>query len=183
MNNRRIKLPRFLVKEIIKRVLTRVKYIGLKNTLTYFFFQRILRINSHVEWPVHWASIVSSPDRIQRGSFRPYPGYMPGQYIQAVNGVVIGRNVRLGPGVKIISADHDVNDFQVHLVNSPIYIGDNCWLGADSVILPGVKLGNHVVVAAGAVVTKSFGENVLVGGIPARVIKRIGAYQGKVDYI
>lgn len=62
----------------------------------------------------------------------------------------------IGPGVKIISASHNLNDYDLHDSIDPIEIGDNCWFGADVIILPGVKLGDHTVVAAGAVVTKSF---------------------------
>ena len=49
--------------------------------------------------------------------------------------------------------------------------GDNCWIGAHAVINPGVSLGDNVVVASGAVVTKSFGNNVVIGGNPAKIIK------------
>jgi acetyltransferase-like isoleucine patch superfamily enzyme len=56
-------------------------------------------------------------------------------------------------------------------------IGDDCWLATGCIILPGVKLGNHVIVAAGAVVTRSFEEdNIILGGTPAKIVKRIGAY-------
>ena len=55
----------------------------------------------------------------------------------------------------------------------PIKIGDNCWIGGHAVINPGVILGNNVVVASGAVVTKSFGDNVVIGGNPAKVLKEI----------
>jgi len=106
---------------------------------------------------------------------------MPGQYIQAINGIVIGKNVRLGPGVKLISANHDLLNFDIHIKNEPIEIGDNCWISATAVILPGVKLGNHVVVAAGAVVTKSFSDNCLIGGVPAQVIKSLDNYQSNYD--
>lgn len=163
------------------QTLLRIKYIGLKNKILYFFFQRILRINSHVPWPVHWSSIVIHPERIERKYWRPYPGYMPGQYIQAINGIVIGKNVRLGPGVKLISANHDLLNFDIHIKNEPIEIGDNCWISATAVILSGVKLGNHVVVAAGAVVTKSFSDNCLIGGVPAQVIKSLDNYQSNYD--
>jgi len=106
---------------------------------------------------------------------------MPGQYIQAMNGIVIGKNVRMGPGVKIISANHDLMNFNVHTQSGPIEIGNNCWLSANSIILPGVKLGNHVVCAAGAVVTKSFPDNnCLIGGVPAVVIKQLNCYVGKI---
>jgi hypothetical protein len=153
-------------------------YIGWKNILLYFFMQRVLGINSQVPWPVHWSSIVSYPDHITRKYWRPYPGYMPGQYIQARNGIIIGRNVRMGPGVKLISANHNLCNYDVHNEANPIEIGDNCWLGSDVIILPGVALGEHVVVAAGAVVTKSFPDNCLIGGVPARVLKSLGVYVG-----
>jgi len=52
----------------------------------------------------------------------------------------------------------------------PIKIGKNCWLGANSVILPGVELGDNVIVAAGAVVTKSFSNNLVIGGVPAKIL-------------
>ena len=158
------------------------RYVGFKNLITYWFFQRVLRINSHVPWPVHWSSIVSSADKIVRKSYRPYPGYMPGQYIQATNGIIIGQNVRLGPGIKLISANHNLCDYDKHDEAGPIEIGDNCWLGADAIVLPGVRLGNHVVVAAGAVVTKSFPNDCVIGGVPARVIKTLGSYAGKSDW-
>lgn len=157
-------------------------YIGLKNLITYFFFQKILRINSHVPWPCHWSSIVSFPERIQRHYYRPYPGYLPSCYIQARNGIIIGKNVRIGPGVKLISANHDLNDYDQHCKSEPIVIGDNCWLGANAIILPGVTLGNHVVVGAGAVVTKSFSDNVLIGGNPARIIRELAPYQGSISW-
>jgi len=155
-----------------------MRYIGWRNVITYFFFQRILRINSHVPWPVHWTSIVSSPHKIKRKYWRPYPGYMPGQYIQAMNGIEIGNNVRMGPGVKLISASHNLNDFSKHDHSDPIFIGDNCWIAANAVILPGVRLGNHVVVAAGAVVTKNFRDNCLIGGVPAQIIRTLDCYEG-----
>jgi acetyltransferase-like isoleucine patch superfamily enzyme len=160
-----------------------VDYIGVKNILIYFFFQRILRINSHVKWQVHWSSIVSSPENIKLKYWRPFPGYMPGCYIQAINGIEIGKNVRIGPGVKIVSASHDIYDFDIHTKEAPIIIGDNCWLSANSVILPGVELGEHIIVAAGAVVNKSFREgNCILGGVPAKIIKKIDNYKGKVEW-
>ena len=55
----------------------------------------------------------------------------------------------------------------------PVTIGDNCWIGGSATIVPGVTLGNNVVVAAGAVVTKSFGDNVVIGGNPAKIIKEL----------
>ena len=99
-----------------------------------------------------------------------------------MNGIIIGKNVRLGPGVKIVSASHNLVNYDIHDKTEPIEIGDNCWLSANAIILPGVKLGNHVVVAAGAVVTKSFPDNCLVAGVPARIIRMLDAYQGPEDW-
>jgi len=55
----------------------------------------------------------------------------------------------------------------------PISIGNNCWIGGNVSINPGVKLGDNVVVGSGSVVTKSFGDNVVIGGNPARVLKQL----------
>lgn len=167
----------------IQRFRQNLEYIGLENILKYFFFQRVLRINSNVPWPVHISSIVSCPKKIEIDNpfWRPYPGYMPGCYIQAMNGIKIGENVRMGPGIKLISANHNIYNYDIHDPEKPIVIGDNCWIGANAVILPGVEIGDHTIVAAGAVVTKSFPEgNYIVGGVPARVIKRIGNYESKI---
>ena len=159
-----------------------LKIVGLKHWLTYFLFQRIFRINAQVPWPVHWSSIVICPEKISGTIYPHFAGSSPGQYIQAGNGIKIGNNVRMGPGVKIISANHDLLDYKKHVHNEPIEIGDNCWLGANSIILPGVKLGRHVVVAAGAVVTKSFDGNCLVGGVPAHIIKTLADYEGDTSW-
>ena len=127
---------------------------------------------------MHWASIVSHSENIIRHDYSLYLGYTPGCYIQAQNGIEIGKNVRIAPGVKIISANHDLYNYDLYSKSEPIVIGDNCWLGANCVILSGVKLGEHVIVGAGAVVTKSFPSNCIIAGVPAKIIKEIGEYKG-----
>ena len=91
--------------------------------------------------------------------------------------VTIGKNCFIGPGAGLFAAGHPLNVHQrcelMVEFGSPITIGDNCWIGGHAVINPGVTLGNNVVVASGAVVTKSFGDNVLLGGVPAKIIKRL----------
>ena len=52
-------------------------------------------------------------------------------------------------------------------------MGDDIWVGGGAIICPGVTLGNNVIVGAGSVVTKSFGDNVVVAGNPARVVKHL----------
>ncbi|MHC4757060.1 MAG: acyltransferase [Planctomycetota bacterium] len=176
----------FALKRGIKRFIFFIFPSSFKNNVEHhgylfafqlFFFQRILRINGKVPWGVHWTSRVIHPDRITidaESSFRP--GRNLCQYINAKNGIVFGKNLRVGPGVTIISANHNFQDFDKHDSSDPIEIGDNCWIGANAVILPGATLGEHVVVGAGSVVTKSFSKNVVIAGIPAKIIRSIEPY-------
>ena len=90
--------------------------------------------------------------------------------------IEIGDNVMLAPNVQIYTAYHPI-DAKERIggkeFGKPVTIGDNCWIGGSATIVPGVTLGNNVVVAAGAVVTKSFGDNVVIGGNPAKIIKEL----------
>ena len=92
--------------------------------------------------------------------------------------VIIGDNCFIAPKVGIYTATHPINSVERNSgkeFGKKIVIGDNCWIGGSAVINPGVKLGNNVVVASGSVVTKSFGDNVVIGGNPAKIIKNIDA--------
>lgn len=90
--------------------------------------------------------------------------------------VNIGDNCLIGPQVGIYTACHPLDPIErIRGIEfaKPITIGDNCWIGGHATINPGVILGNNIVVASGAVVTKSFSDNVVIGGNPARVIKKV----------
>lgn len=144
--------------------------------LKHAIIQKIFRINAQVPWPVHWTSHVTAPEKIDPGTRAP--GLSQGCHIDGRNGIQFGKNVWVGPRVSIISMNHDSQNYRRYLPADPIVIGDNCWLGANVIILPGVRLGNHVVVAAGAVVTKSFPEDdIVLAGTPARIIKRLPPYE------
>lgn len=141
------------------------------------FAQKILGINRHIPWPVHWTSTINSAEKIKPGSRTP--GLSKGCHIDGRNGIKIGSNVWIGPHVKIISMNHDQNNFYKYIKAAPIKIGDNCWLGANSIILAEVELGAHTIVAAGSVVTKSFPKkNQILAGNPARIIKQLPNYAG-----
>lgn len=90
--------------------------------------------------------------------------------------ITIGNNCLFGPACQLYTATHPLHPTKRNAgleYGKPITIGDNCWLGGSVVILPGVTLGNNVVVGAGSVVTKSFGDNVVLGGNPAKVIRTL----------
>lgn len=88
----------------------------------------------------------------------------------------IGNNCMIAPNVGIYTAFHTVEP-QGRLdhkgMASPVHIGDNVWIGAGAMILPGVTIGNNAVIAGGAVVNKDVPDDVLVGGTPARIIKSV----------
>ncbi len=90
--------------------------------------------------------------------------------------VTIGDNCLIAPQAGIYTACHPLErDKRVSYLElgKPVTIGDDCWIGGRAVILPGVTLGDNVVVGAGAVVTKSFPSNVVIAGNPAKIIKRL----------
>jgi acetyltransferase-like isoleucine patch superfamily enzyme len=149
--------------------------------LLYSFFpQKILRINGNVPWPVHFTSKILNSRKIKVGN-NSSPGLSNGCYIQAKNGIEIGSNLRMGPNVGLISANHDINNYDLWVKTDPITIGDNVWIGMGVVILPGVKIGHNTIIAANSVVTKNIPSNVVAGGIPCRVFKSKPPYEGK-DY-
>lgn len=92
--------------------------------------------------------------------------------------ITIGNHVDLGHQVMLLTSSHEIggpNRRSSHLIAAPITIGDGCWLGARSIILPGVTIGEGSVIAAGSVVTKDVPPNTLVAGVPAHVIRQFDA--------
>ncbi|MFD2627649.1 sugar O-acetyltransferase [Oceanobacillus kapialis] len=90
--------------------------------------------------------------------------------------VRFGDNCMLAPGVQIYTATHPINPTERNSGKEyakPITFGDNVWIGGRAIINPGVTVGNNVVIASGAVVTKDIPDNVVVGGNPAKIIKEI----------
>jgi maltose O-acetyltransferase len=57
--------------------------------------------------------------------------------------------------------------------SKPIHIGDNCWIGGNTIVLPGITIGNNVTIGAGSVVTKDIPDNVLAFGNPCKIIRPI----------
>ena len=93
-------------------------------------------------------------------------------------GLTIGNHVIIGPNAVIITGNHDYGRTDLSAVDQeyygkPIQIGDNVWIGANAVVLGGTTIGEHSVVAAGAVVSSDVAPYTVVGGVPARKIREI----------
>lgn len=89
-----------------------------------------------------------------------------------LGGITIEDHVLIAPNVSLLSEGHPVEPQQRHsLVPKPILIKKNAWIGAGATILQGVTVGENSIVAAGAVVSNDVPDNVIAGGIPAKIIK------------
>lgn len=148
-----------------------------------WIFRNIFGQNKSVRWPVHYTSQVIGGQNIYaeiRETFRPGVFYdskilksfaQSGScYYQAKNGIYIADGTLWGPGVRMISANHDPLNSSKHLPAPPIRIGYNCLIGAGAIILPGCEIGDNVIVGAGTVITKNVRDGATVVGNPAREI-------------
>jgi acetyltransferase-like isoleucine patch superfamily enzyme len=91
-----------------------------------------------------------------------------------LGGITIEDGVLIAPKVSLLSEGHPLSPDKRHsLVPKPIHIKKNAWIGANATILYGVAIGENSVVAAGSVVSKDVPDNVVVGGTPAKIIKKI----------
>lgn len=101
----------------------------------------------------------------------------PETFISASSSIKIGSNCDIAPRVFIGDGTHELTPNRDRVADietcHPIIIGDGCWICADATIIAGVEIGKKCVVAAGAVVTKSFEDLTMIGGVPAKVIKNI----------
>lgn len=101
-----------------------------------------------------------------------------GCFLLAFDAITLGKNSTLAYQVTILTSanpNYPYNELSkiYKPMHAPVKIGDNVWIGARAVILPGVTIGNNVVVAAGSVVTRDVPDNVVVAGVPAILKKRL----------
>ena len=128
---------------------------------------------------MQFKNVMKKPIKLQcniwyllRGIFKVLTGYYNFDTYISENGVIIGKDVAIAPGAKIISGKHIPGNIWEYATKKEVRIGDYCWIGSNAVILPGVTLGANTVVGAGSIVTKSFPEgNCIIVGNPARKIK------------
>ncbi len=91
--------------------------------------------------------------------------------------IYVGDYTMFGPNVTLATAGHPIIPElreQGYQYNAPVRVGNNCWLGAGVIVLPGVTIGDNVVVGAGSVVTKDLPSNVVAVGNPCRVLRPVG---------
>lgn len=137
-------------------------------------WQTFFGFNRHIPWPVSPFIIISDGNNIKFdvndiNNFQTF-----GNYFQNFSGTItIGSGSWIAPNVGIITINHDIKNLLQFNQAKDVIIGKKCWIGMNSIILPGVILGDNTIVGAGSVVTKSFPEGfVLIGGNPAKIIKK-----------
>ena len=97
---------------------------------------------------------------------------MNNSLFMSAGGITIEDDVLVAANAQLISNNHDPEEHAI-LTCKPVVLKRNCWIGAGATILPGVTVGENAIVGAGAVVTKDVAPNTVVGGIPAKLIKRL----------
>jgi acetyltransferase-like isoleucine patch superfamily enzyme len=155
-----------------------LRHIGAGQLFANWFSQKVKKINYDVPFQVHFTSrltgyqnivIVGNPDKIMI-SFAASGGCY---YAVSANAKLeIGEGTIWAHNLNIQTSNHNPDDFDVP-IEKDIKIGRHCWIGGNASILAGVELGDHVIVGANSVVTKSFPSNVVIGGCPARIIKTL----------
>ncbi|MDX2003154.1 MAG: acyltransferase [Chitinophagales bacterium] len=121
-----------------------------------------------------WSNIYPSRISVFKGAAMSIGNgtFINGARISAKQSVQIGKHCTIAPEVLIMDSDfHDLHDHSKEGANAPIIIHDHVWIATRAIILKGITIGEHAVVATGAVVTKDVEPYALVGGNPAKVIK------------
>ncbi len=134
------------------------------------------KYNPDVPWPCsprivigEYKTIHFHPDDLNnfQGSGNYFQSWIDGH-------IFIGKGTFIAPNVGLITSNHKISNLEEHEKPRDINIGEKCWIGMNSIILPGVTLGANTVVGAGSIVTKSFPQgNCVIAGNPARIIKEI----------
>ena len=101
-----------------------------------------------------------------------------GCILEGKGAIHIGKRVQLAVGVALLTSTHEIGGPEQRagrLATAPITIGDGAWVGARSLVFPGVTVGAGAIVAAGSVVRQDVEPNTVVGGVPARLLRRLDA--------
>jgi acetyltransferase-like isoleucine patch superfamily enzyme len=116
--------------------------------------------------------------RLERAEFGDNVSVHPMCYLEATGGLTIGSDVSIAHAATILTTEHDYTHAGVAIRDAPVIeaavaVGNDVWIGAGARILAGVRIGDHAVVGAGAVVTRDVPAMRVVAGVPARVLKSL----------
>lgn len=153
--------------------LAKLRWAGISASFRRAFWKaRLKELGDKVT--IHPRVVVHQPGKVSIGHRSSIAEFV---HIWGGGGVDIGNDVLVASHVVIASVSHDPDAkiFRETNVTKPILINDNVWVGAGAVLLPGVTLGDGCIIAAGAVVTEDVQRDVIVAGVPARVIRKRGA--------
>ncbi len=131
------------------------------------------KTNKNIKWPVAPTIDCGSNIEFDVDDLNNFSG--GAGYFQTFDAkIIIGKGTWIARNVGIITSNHDLNHPDLHQKGKDVILGKSCWIGMNSIILPGVVLGDHTIVGAGSVVTKSFTEGYcVIAGNPARLIKKL----------
>jgi acetyltransferase-like isoleucine patch superfamily enzyme len=168
-----------LIKEVISGLFS-IHYLkALFSSFAYYIHEHVIwRNNIHIKGNarIHSSTSIRNANNIYLGkNVRVTMSCCI--WAEKNSKITIGDNVLIGPGTKIFTSNHGIRQNGVPMVyqdrvEKDIIIGSDVWIGANSVILSGVKICDGAIVAAGSIVTKDVPEYTMVGGIPAKIIKK-----------
>lgn len=139
------------------------------------FMQKVIGYNRKVPFPVSHRNNIGDYRNLEfdPNDLNNFQNF--GCYFQNFNAkIVIGKGTYIAPNVGLITQNHKIGDLDKHVEAKDIILGKKCWIGMNTMILPGVILGDETVVGAGSVVTKSFPEgHCIIVGNPAKILRRL----------
>lgn len=160
---------------IIKKI--KNQFLKIKKKISSLKLKKYLRSfkthgkNCFIQFPVH----VEGQEFIELGNNVSINAFV---HIWGQGGLTIGNDTLIASHVSIITVTHDTQSIKYNqsLITKPINIGNNVWLGAHSVILPGIVIEDNVIVGAGSVITKNLEKNSVYAGSPAKKIKDLNQF-------
>ncbi len=163
--------------EVIRHTLSPHFLISLVHTFGYYIHEQVAwrsRIHAAPDVRIHATASIRNAQNVYVGK-NSHINHLCSVWAGENSEIILGDNLLMGPGVCLFASNHGLSTAQPMTLQerkeASIVIGDDVWLGAHVVVTAGTHIANGVVVAAGAVVTRSIAEeNVIVAGIPAKII-------------